>query len=146
MHRKLVNFRHLTANCRDHRLSIQVLQSGAPNFGGDRQAFLSVLCDSERRATGRLNCRMADLNGSLDILRIMILSADDDDIFHSPRDVELVGIQEGKITRAHKLLFTISEGRAAELARFSILAPIAARDVRTTQPDLAHQTFRQNSF
>ena len=46
--RELMSFRHIAANCRDHRLSIQVLQSRAPYFGGDDQAFLSLLHDSER--------------------------------------------------------------------------------------------------
>src|SRR4051794_3012837 len=83
---------------------------------------------------------MAVLGGELDVMRIMITAADDNEILYPARDVELPVAHETEIARTKKR--PIRAGGCVQMCAERLecqcrFLPVSTRNVRTAQPDLA---------
>src|SRR6185436_19106910 len=85
--------------------------------------------------------RVAALHGVLDVLRVMVGAADDDDLLDAAGDEQLARrVEKAEIAGAQPALaflarYLSGEGRRACLG----VAPVAARDIGAGDPDLADQ-------
>src|ERR1700676_991884 len=85
---------------------------------------------------------MASLDCVLQILRIMVGAANDDEIFQPPCDRQLRLFEKSEIARAQKRTFARGQMRAKCLGRFRISAPIAMCDTGTRNPDFSDTILR----
>ena len=122
----------------DHRRSIERAQGGALDLGGDADLLDPVDAQREGGAGARLERRMTQLGGPLDVLRVVILPAHDDDILDATGDVELAVLEEAEITRAQPRTGAIGLAGPHALGRALGLPPVARRDMRAAQPDFPH--------
>src|SRR5262245_42513555 len=76
------------------------------HLGDDDQllgaALGAVDVDGERGATASPDRPMALLHGPLDVVRVMVSAADDDQVFEAPRYVELLAVQKAEIAATEK--------------------------------------------
>src|SRR6476620_3854535 len=83
----------------------------------------------------------------LNVLRIMIQAADDDQVLQTSRDIKLIIVQETEIARAQIPLFSAAgEKRAKRFRRRLRLIPIPTRDTRPGNPNLSHLIARTNGI
>src|SRR5579871_165255 len=80
---------------------------------------------------------MALLDRVLQILRIMVRSADDDQILAPPGYEEPAAIQKSEIASAEKRPFARGQIRAESFLRVFRLAPVACRNARSANPDFS---------
>ena len=84
---------------------------------------------------------MAILYGFLDVLRVMVNAADDDQVLDSARDVKLaILIEKAEIAGAQPALATAGHHPSPEhrTGRLGV-APITRRDMRPGNPNFADQ-------
>src|SRR5262249_24830393 len=92
--------------------------------------------DRERRSSTASERRMAVRHGLLEILRIVIAPADDDQVLEAAGDEELAGVQEPEIAGAQETLRPAGKAGAERALRQLRLVPVAAGDARAGHPDL----------
>src|SRR5436309_3300858 len=81
---------------------------------------------------------MAFLDGLLDVLRIVIATADDDRVLDPALDAQLAVFDKGKIAATEEWTFAgAGQIRMERLGRLFRPLPIAIGDVRAADPDLA---------
>src|SRR5207248_5177577 len=108
----------------------------------DQLLLVVVVGHAEGRATMAPQCGMAVLHRLLDVLRIMIDAADDDQVLDPAGDVKFaLLVEKAEIAGAQPRLRT-ARRRARLECRSSRLgvAPIAVRDMRPCNPNLPEQT------
>ena len=106
----------------------------------DDEPFRAVaVMRREGRAAVAAQRRVRLLDGVLDILRVVIGAADDDDVLEAASDVQLAGIvEEAEIAGPQPMLKLIAGNFRSERDGACLrLAPVAARDIRTGNPDFA---------
>ena len=86
---------------------------------------------------------MTRLDGALDVLRVMIFPANDDQVFDAPGDVELRVAQETEIAGAQPRTAAVGVRGVQDVARVVGLCPVTGRDVRAAYPDFADGVLRQ---
>ena len=69
----------------------------APNFRGDDQPLLPVAFHRERGAARRPKCRVTPLDGQLDVLRVNVAAAQDDQVLDPAGDVQLTGMEKPEV-------------------------------------------------
>ena len=94
-----------------------------------------------RRDKGRTNRRVATFNRLLDILRNEVATAQNDQIFDSSGNVDLIEIDEAEVPGAQEGAIAVCEQRAKRLPGGVGLVPVALGDARTCQPDLPNLSF-----
>jgi len=113
---------------------------GSLHFLYDHQPFRAILIhNSERSATVTTQRGVAELDSSFDVLWVMIGATDDDQVLDPASDEQRTGLIENpRFSGAQPfLVWFIGEPRIeAVLAGLPVL-PIAARDIRAADPDLA---------
>lgn len=105
------------------------------HFLNDDQTLRSVRIDGKRRAASGTQCAVTALHGVLQILRIMIGAANDDQILQPSGDEELPVMKKSKIAGAKERPLAGSQVRAESFLRFFRLAPIAFCDTGTGNPN-----------
>ena len=86
--------------------------------------------------------RVAGFDGSLDVLGIVVLAAEDDQILEPARDEELAGEEEAHVARAQEGPFVgIGQVRTERLQGGLDSIPVAARHARARDPHFAHRAF-----
>ena len=71
----------------------------------DDQSFLTAGFDSERRAAARPECGVTTFHNPLDILRIMVQAANDDEVLDAAGDVQFTVFDEAQIFSAQEWTF-----------------------------------------
>jgi hypothetical protein len=66
------------------------------------QLFGAVGLNSECRAAARSSLRVALLHSPLDVLRIVIASANDNQVFEATRDEQIIAMQETQVAGSEK--------------------------------------------
>jgi hypothetical protein len=81
---------------------------------------------------------MAPGDRGLDVLRVVIFSTQDDDIFEPPDHEQFTAVQKPQVSGAQERAFAVA-GRISvkRLSRLGFLVPIAQRHARTLHPDFA---------
>src|SRR5213593_2658968 len=81
---------------------------------------------------------MAALRGELEILRVIVAAAENDEVLQTSGDEELPVIDEAEVTSAEVVspVFTV-DGRAEAASCFLGVVPIPAGHARPADPDLA---------
>ncbi len=103
----------------------------------DDQTLLAVGVDGERGAAIDAQGRMALLDGPLDVLRIMVAAANDDQVLQPAGDVELTVVQIAQVAGAHEGPVAVGQVRLERVLRFLGAVPIALRHAGALDPDLA---------
>ena len=88
--------------------SLQSLAARALDFGDNDQPLAAGDIDRERRDSLRLNSLAGPLDRQLDVLRIAIDAADDDQVLDPAGDEQLAVDQKAQIARAQKRSFVRS--------------------------------------
>src|SRR5690606_11574236 len=108
---------------------------GGPVIGGEHGGGVAV----ERGMT-----RGGDV---LDVVRMMVDAADDDDVFEPARDEEFAVLQKAQVTRAQVTAIFVSgciiADTCAEGGVVFAVSPVALRDARPSQPDFAYASVGQ---
>src|SRR5689334_25440760 len=82
---------------------------------------------------------MAMLDGQFNILRIMIASTNDDEVFESPGDEEFAIFEKAEITGAEKGAFpALSQTRAEDVLGCLRPVPVSSRHARARDQNLAN--------
>src|SRR5437764_5650148 len=81
---------------------------------------------------------MALLHGELNVLRIEVPAADDDQLFAAACNEELALVEEAQVASSNKGPFSASEVCSEGLLRFLRLVPVPLGDVRTRHPYFSH--------
>ena len=106
----------------------------------DHQAFFAERFDRKGRRTTRAHARNRVLGDALNVLRIDVAPAQDDQILDAPGAIQLaVGIHETQVAGAHP--WTRIAGRQApikRLARLVVAPEVAAGHRGTAHPNLAY--------
>ena len=104
----------------------------------DDETFLVLALDRNRCSSARTERGMAALDGELDVLRVVIAAADDDQIFEAARDEELAVAHEAEVPRPQIPFVAITRGgrRLERPLRLVGEPPIASGNDRPSQPDL----------
>ena len=84
------------------------------------------------------------LDGQFDVLRIVIQTADDDQVLEPAGDEQLAVVEEAQIAGAEKwpLVAAVVQMAAENLLRLFRTIPITLRDAGPLDPDLADLAFR----
>src|SRR5207248_853256 len=107
----------------------------------DHEPFLAGFIDRERGPAARPERRMRRLHRPLDVLRVMVATADDEEVLEPPGDVELAVQHEAEIAGAEVLPGRpVREPRAEDGRRLFPAAPVALGHARSVEPDLALDT------
>ena len=86
---------------------------------------------------------MRELNGQLDILRIVVDSPDDDEVLETSGDITLAAADEAEVAGAEEWPFArLQEPRFEGFSRLLGFAPVPLRDARPRDPDLANPVVR----
>src|SRR5205085_7082778 len=90
-------------------------------------------------------CRMALLHGLLDILRVVVGAADDDDILDAAGDEQLAArVDKTEIAGPQpRAVFLPDDPRPERCLALVRIAPIALRDIGAGHPDLADAAVRK---
>ncbi len=132
----------LADRCQDGR-RIEAAQRGTAHLLHDHQALLAIDDDAERRNATTLQRRVRLLRGELDVVRVVVAPAQDDDVLDAPGDVELAPVDESQVARAQEgALAAVGQGGAEGRARRFLVMPIAEGHSRALDPELAHFTRR----
>ena len=115
---------------------IQVLRRFALDLVHHAQLFLPVSFHGKRCAAGRSQRQVTLLNSPLDILRVVVPTADDDDVLYSAREKQIAGVRESEIASSQVLRTVVRDktrAKRSRILRFS--APIALGYAGTAYPD-----------
>jgi hypothetical protein len=110
----------------------------ARNLVDDHDALVSVDVDRERGAASGRQRVVAARDGVLEIFRLMIEAAHDDEVLQPTRDEQATIPDEAQVARAEEGPITrVVEPRAEHRRRLVAALPVAAPDAGTGDPDLA---------
>src|SRR5690348_16001280 len=85
---------------------------------------------------------MRALGRELKVVRIVILSADDDEVFDATSNVKLVAIEKSQVAGAKVGTITIRQLRLERFSRFYRAVPVSRSDAWTFHPNFANATSR----
>src|SRR5262245_3160636 len=104
----------------------------------------AVAADLERRPAAGPQPRVDRLHRLLDVLRVVVAAADDNDVLDPPGDEQLAVLDEAEVARAQIRPLAAVGQRGAEGA-FGLVgpSPVACGDRRPLHPDLADDAIRQ---
>src|SRR5579872_299181 len=81
---------------------------------------------------------MAAAYGEFNVWRVVVLTMNDDEVFHSPGDIELAIAKKAKVARTEKLLgLSLQMGVKNFLCLF-LLTPISKCHARARNPNFAY--------
>ena len=129
---------HGLANGGCDALDIRLCHVLPRNLVNQRQPLLKTVLQQEGGTCRRTQCQMALLRGSLDVLRVVVLTADDQELLDSPRHVQLSVIHESEVARsqiARRLI--VCELRMEDFLAEGLLVPIACCQAWPGDPDFA---------
>ncbi len=109
---------------------VDLLRFGPRHFLNDDKALLVLMLDAERGSERAVECGMRCRCGGLEILRVVIASADDDEILDAAGDEELAVAEETEIAGPQ---ITAAECLCRGLGPI----PVAGGDRRSLDADLA---------
>ncbi len=136
------------------RPALHLLHQHQPLFASRRAGGaidLDLGLDRERRAAARPQVRVAALGGELQVLRIVVAAAQDDEVLLPPGDEELAALDEAEVA-GPQVRPTASGGggrrglgeHGAKILRCRLrLPPVATGDALAGDPDLPHPPVRQ---
>src|SRR4029077_12461215 len=84
-----------------------------------------------------LERRMADFDGALNVLRIMIAAAGDYDVLNAAGHVQFAMVHEAQVACAQEPSVTASKPCVTQFSCVSLVAPVAGGDMLASQPDFA---------
>src|SRR5688572_10426328 len=109
----------------------------------DDQTLLAFNLQRERCATSGPQRPMALFDGLLDVLRVMIEAANDDQVFETAGDVEFAVVHETKIAGAQKSFLVIACKRSVKRLRSRLgLIPVPAGHAWARNPNLTDLAYR----
>src|SRR5256885_13330322 len=113
---------------------------------GDCELFTSVVMATagERKGRGMTGPQtgMTPLGGELQILRVVIPTAQNDEVLETTRDEQLTVIDESEIAGSEKAPFFLASNRRAERQRrIGNVIPIPGRDALAAYPNLTNSAF-----
>src|SRR5437867_12914240 len=103
----------------------------------DNQSLGAFAIDGESRATANAQGGVTRLRRQLDILRIMVHAANDDQVFEPAGDEQLAVVDKSKVARAQERAFAavdFAEMRGECLLGFVMLLPISCGDGLGSDP------------
>src|SRR3569833_2722062 len=122
---------------RADRLRQRLLVVTTIDFVHQHEHLITFAFDGERGAAARVQQRMALRRGEYDVVRNMVVTADDDEFLEATRDEQLAVLDEAEVAAAHIRTFAAGEARIEGVRRFLGPVPIAVRDTRARDPYLA---------
>src|SRR5712692_3736354 len=140
VHGDLVLVRHRLADGADEILVRHLVAKRALDLlHHDQLLAAALLADGEGGAAVAAQRRMAVLHRVLDVLRIVVHAADDDDVLDAAGDVELaVLVEEAEVAGAQPRRVALAGDAGAERRfRRRRIVPVAQRHVRAGDPHLA---------
>ncbi|MCY1213221.1 hypothetical protein D9M72_249880 [compost metagenome] len=121
----------------DQHLRRHQLLHAARHLGRRADAFTVGPVGGEHRHAPLAHRIDLGLDDALDVLRIDVVAAHDDQVLDAARDVELAVADEAQVAGAQPAAArALDEG----LGRFARLAPVASADARAVHPDFADAT------
>ena len=124
----------------------QVVAAVALDLVHEDEALRAVLVDRERGAETRCEQRVACARGGFDVLRVMVETADDDEVVDSAGDVELAFVDEAKVAGAQKRAVAgVASACVERRCGFLRVAPVALADGFAGDPDLANAVRREQA-
>ncbi len=110
----------------------------------DDEPLLAGDLDREGGAAARPQLRMAALGRQLDVLRIVVAAAEDDQVLEPAGDEQLAAAQKAEIPGAQERTLAAIRQPGREIApRAFGVAPVAEGHARPRHPDLPHLARRQ---
>ena len=103
----------------------------------DRQPLLPVDLDGEGRGAAGAERRVAPLRRPLDVLRIDVPAAEDDQVLEPAGDEELAILEEAQVARPEERTFAVRGASRGGVPPSPRSPPVAECDARTRDPDLA---------
>src|SRR5206468_2986811 len=104
---------------------------------GDDQSSTVLALHFESRAATRTNGGIAFLDDLLDILRVDLATANDDDVLQATGDEQLSIVKKSEVAGPEKWAVAIVGTCTERLLRVVGLAPVSSGDARTRHPYLA---------
>ncbi len=109
----------------------------------DHELFLLIVLDRERDATTGTERRVQRLDRALQILRVVVSTADDDQILVTAGDEQLAVAKEAEISRAEVTpVWLAFDLRVERLPGLLAAPPVPLGDARSGDPDLADASGR----
>uniref|UniRef100_UPI003855D959 hypothetical protein n=1 Tax=Burkholderia vietnamiensis TaxID=60552 RepID=UPI003855D959 len=130
-------FRERAPDLRSNGFGIQRVERFAAHFTGDDDPLGSVDGDREGRRCVRRQCGVRALGGVLEILRVVIATRDDDEVFQAAGDEQVLAVDEAQIAGAQVIRGIAVERRAKGARRLVVALPVARADARAGQLDFA---------
>src|ERR1700752_507942 len=93
-----------------------------------RELFFAGDLHRERSAAVVHQILVSSFDGVLDVLRIMLNAANDNQIFQTAGDEEFILVLEAQITGAQIWTVTVGEKGTKDSFRFALIVPVALRD------------------
>jgi hypothetical protein len=81
---------------------------------------------------------MREVDRTLDVLRVVVDAADNDQVFEASRDEQFAIRKEAEVARAKEGPAAITERGAKRLLGLFFAPPVALRDAGAGNPDLAY--------
>ncbi len=119
-------------------LCLVVLAVLAMHLRHHRQPLLALPLDREGGNAARTQGRMAALDGELDVLRVVVAAAEDDEVLQPAGDEQLALGGESEIAGPQEGAAAIAQSRGEHPLGFLRLAPVALGDARPLHPDFSH--------
>src|SRR5688572_4703870 len=127
----------VTANAQAYsrRQSRHVLRSRLPvHLANNDQFLFRSVCNSKSNRTIAYDTRIALFHTALDISWYKVPSADDDQLFDPPCDVQLIVMNKPQIATAEKHRFAVGQPSTKRLIRLCRTVPITTRNSGAAQP------------
>jgi hypothetical protein len=137
------------ANASSHLVKIQISPLRPLHLLHHRKFLIAVLVrDRERCAAVPAQRGVTVLDGTLDVLRIVVHAADDDEVLDPASDEQSAAlVQEPEVSGAQPgAAGLVGNARMEGFRRCRLVAPIAARDVGPAYPDLTNPARRNSAM
>ena len=131
----------LFANRFDDRRKIEV--TTADGFLHEDQFFLAFFANQHRSSSTLRHMFMRRLDGMLDILRVVIHAAENEQVFEASGDKQLPIAQKAQVARAQEGATTVIEPRLKSLFVQVIAFPVATSNTGAGNPDLTDSVVAQ---
>ncbi len=132
--RLLIRLGHGLANGFDQRIWREDFLHAAADFRSNADALFAVVSDRERRHAALAHHFDFALDSLLDVLRIEVVSADDEHVFQAPGDEQLARTDKTQVAGAQPgAAGVLHEGLGAGFG----VAPVTVGDARAGGPDFA---------
>ena len=119
----------------------------ARDFVDDHDLLRPLDLDGKCRAASRHERGMGLLGGGLDVLRVVVAAANDDQVLQTPGDVQMAVEHEAQVPGAkERALAGVGQPRPERLLVLLAAVPVAAGDVRTLDPDFPNAIGRRRAF